>query len=99
MAGAVVSTVRDAPNPIVAESAFMPPEFAGFASAMRVVIPVAISTLAALPVLAAREQPGSATVARSIVGIALGVATIGWWVTRRDRWRAAWERFVAGAKP
>jgi hypothetical protein len=98
MGGAVVSTVRDAPNPIVAESAFVPPEFAGFGNAMRVVVPVAISTLAALPVLAAREQPGSATVVRSIVGIALGVAAIGWWVTRRDRWRAAWDRFVAGAK-
>ena len=99
MTGAVVSTVRDAPNPIAAESPFVPPEMAGFGNAMRVLVPVAISTLAALPALAAREQPGSATVVRSIVGIALVVAATGWWVTRRDRWRVAWQRFVAGAKP
>ncbi|MGZ8804957.1 MAG: DUF6297 family protein, partial [Microbacterium sp.] len=90
MAGAVVSTVRDAPDPVAAESAFVPPEFAGFGDAMRVVIPVAISTLGALPVLVAREQPGSATIARSIVGIALVVTATSWWVTRRDRLRVAW---------
>jgi hypothetical protein len=99
MAGAVVSAVRDAPDPVAAESAFVPPEFAGFGDAMRVLIPVAISTLGALPVLVAREQPGSATIARSIVGIALVVAATSWWVTRRDRWRVAWQRFVAGARP
>ncbi len=58
MAGAVVSTVRDAPDPVVAESAFVPPEFAGFSSAMRVFVPIAISTLGALAVLVAREQAG-----------------------------------------
>ncbi|HWM19285.1 MAG TPA: hypothetical protein VNO51_06340 [Ilumatobacteraceae bacterium] len=99
MAGAVVSTVRDAPNPVAAESPFVPPEMAGFGNAMRVLVPVAVSTLAALPAWAAREEPGSATVVRSIVGIALVVTAIGWWVTRRDRWRTAWQRFVAGAKP
>jgi len=99
MAGAVVSAVRDAPDPAVAESAFMPPEFAGFADGMRVLIPVAISTLGALPVWAAREQPGWATIARSMVGVALVVATTSWWVTRRDHWRTAWRRFVAGARP
>ena len=53
MAGAVVSTVRDAPDPVVAESAFVPPEFAGFGSAMRVFVPIAISTLGAVAVLVA----------------------------------------------
>ena len=74
MAGAVVSTVRDAPDPVAAESAFVPPEFAGFGNAMRVLVPVAISTLGALPVLAVREEPGWATIVRSIVGIVLVVA-------------------------
>lgn len=99
MAGAVVSAVRDAPDPAATESAFVPPEFAGFGNAMRVLVPVAISTLGALPVWASREQPGSATIARSIVGIALVVVTTSWWVTRRDRWRITWRQFVAGARP
>ncbi len=99
MAGAVVSTVRDAPDPVAAESAFVPPEFAGFGDAMRVIIPVAVSTLGALAVLLAREEPGGATIARSIVGIGLVVAAILWWVTRRDQWRRAWQQFVAGARP
>jgi hypothetical protein len=99
MAGAVVSAVRDAPDPAATESAFVPLDFAGFADGMRVLIPVAISTLGALPVWAAREQPEWATIARSIAGIALVVVGILWWVTRRDRWRSAWRRFVAGARP
>ncbi len=98
MAGAVVSTVRDAPDPVVAESAFVPPEFAGFGNAMRVFVPIAISTLGALAVLAARERPGWATIARCIVGIVLAVIATAWWVTRRDRWRSAWRQFLAGAK-
>jgi uncharacterized protein DUF6297 len=99
LAGAVVSTVRDAPDPVAAESAFVPPEFAGFGDAMRVLIPIAISTVGAIPVLLAREEPGSATIARSIVAIVLVVVATAWWVTRRDRWRLAWQRFVAGARP
>jgi hypothetical protein len=99
MAGAVVSTVRDAPDPVAAESAFVPPEFAGFGNAMRILVPVAISTLGALPVLVAREEPGWATIARSIVAIALIVTAVSWWVTRRDRWRRTWQQFVAGARP
>ena len=98
MAGAVVSTVRDAPSPIATESAFVPPEFAGFGNTMRILIPIAISTLGALPVLLAREFPGSATIARSIVGIALILAATTLWVTRRDRWSRAWRELLAGAK-
>jgi hypothetical protein len=98
MAGAVVSTVRDAPDPVAADSPFVPPEFAGFGNAMRVVVPIAISTLGAASVLAARERPGSATIARCIVGIILAVVATGWWVTQRDRWRSAWQQFLAGAK-
>jgi hypothetical protein len=98
MAGAVVSTVRDAPDPVVAESAFVPPEFAGFSSAMRVFVPIAISTLGALAVVVARERPEWATIARCIVGIVLVVIATAWWVTRRDRWRSAWQQFIAGAK-
>jgi hypothetical protein len=98
MTGAVVSAVRDAPDPLAGESPFVPPEFAGFGNAMRVLVPVAISTLGAVPVLAAREQPGASTVIRAIVALALVVAAVLWWVTRRDRWRAAWRAFVAGAR-
>ena len=98
LTGAVVSTVRDAPDPAAAESAFVPPEFAGFGNAMRVFVPIAISTLGALAVLAARERPGWATIARCVVAIVLVVVGTAWWVTRRDRWRSAWQKFIAGAK-
>jgi hypothetical protein len=50
-------------------------------------------------VLVAREQPGWATIGRSIVAVLLVLAAISWWVTRRDRWRVAWKQFLAGAKP
>ena len=53
--GAVVSVVRDAPDPLsppVASSAAVPPEFAGFTTTLRLLWPLAISTLAGLGVLA-----------------------------------------------
>ena len=53
--GAVVSVVRDAPDPLappIASSSAVPPEFAGFTSTLRLLWPLAISTLAGLGVLA-----------------------------------------------
>ena len=69
MTGAVVSTVRDAPNPIAAESPFVPPEFAGFGNAMRVLVPVAISTLGRASGVGGARAAGIGDVVRSIVGI------------------------------
>ena len=55
--GAVVSTVRDAPDPVARNAPWTPPEFAGFGTAMRVLIPLAVSSIAAIPVVALRESP------------------------------------------
>ena len=68
--GAIVSIVRDAPDPLApptAAAAAVPPEFAGFTSTIRLVYPLAISTLAGVPVLGVREQPGVGTVVRMVV--------------------------------
>ena len=88
--GAVVSIVRDAPDPLappIASSAAVPPEFAGFTSSLRLLWPIAVSTIAGLLVLAARELPTVGTVVRMVVAAALVSAAIVWWVRRRDEWR------------
>ena len=96
-AGAIVSIVRDAPDPLappVASSAAVPPEFAGFTSTLRLVWPIAVSTLAGLPVVAMREEPTVGTAVRCGVGLALVVVVTVWWVRRRDEWRQRWRAFV-----
>jgi len=94
-AGAVVSVVRDAPDPVAAPaSTAVPPEFAGFTTTMRVLWPLALSTLGALPVLAMRESPTAGTGGRSAVGAILFVAVVVWWVRRRDAWRRKVRSFL-----
>ena len=96
--GAIVSVVRDAPNPTKpsASSAAVPPEFAGFTSSLRLLWPLAVSTLAAVAVLAMRESPSAGTVVRMAVFEVLLVAATVFWVTRRQRWSAAWRRLLEG---
>jgi hypothetical protein len=96
--GAVVSIVRDAPDPLappVAASAAVPPEFAGFTSTIRLLWPIAVSTVAGLAVLAVREMPTVGTVVRMVVAAGLLTAAIVWWVRRRDEWRAKWRNLLA----
>lgn len=105
--GAVVAAVKDAPDPPAiadttllgadrgAESPFALPEFAGFSSVGAGALPVILSGVSALPVLALRFEPTFATVWRSIVGVALCLAVTVWWVVRRDRWGTAIRAFFA----
>jgi len=95
-AGAVVSVVRDAPDPIAAPtSTAVPPEFAGFTTTMRLLWPIALSTLGALPILAMREWPSAGAAVRTVVGAALLIGVITWWVRRRDEWRRKVQAFLA----
>ena len=55
--GSVVNAVRDASPTVVADSVLVPPEFAGFGNAIKVLAPVVVSALAAVPVLLVRERP------------------------------------------
>jgi hypothetical protein len=95
--GAVVSIVRDAPDPLappVASSAAVPPEFAGFTSTLRLLWPIAVSTIAGLLVLGVREMPTIGTVVRMVVAATLVTGAIVWWVLRRDDWRAKWRHII-----
>jgi hypothetical protein len=99
--GAVVSIVRDAPDPLAsATSAAVPPEFGGFTNTLRLVLPVVVSTLAVLPIIAAREQPNAGTAVRGTIAVVLLAAAVVWWVRRRDEWRVRWRSFLdAGRRP
>lgn len=96
--GPVVGAVRDAPTPIAvadttllgaprdAEVSFVPPEFAGFSNAFATFMPVAISAIGLLPVVAMRADPSAATAVRCAVGLVLVVAAAIVWIRRRDEW-------------
>jgi hypothetical protein len=92
--GAVVSTVRDAPDPVARNAPWTPPEFAGFGTAMRVLIPLAVSSIAAIPVVAMREIPTVDTAVRCSVGLLLFTAACWWWVNRRQQWTEAMRGFM-----
>ena len=109
--GPVVATVLDSSTPIaVADTTLLgaprdtdvslvPPEFAGFSSALSTFIPVAISAIGVIPVLAMRSDPSAATAGRIIVGIALVWAAAVTWILRRDRWGVKIRAFFeAGRK-
>ncbi len=108
--GAVVTTVRDAPDlPIVAttslfggnqggDSPFALPEFAGFNSLITGAMPIILSTTAAVPVFAMRAQPDVSTVWRSLLGVTLCLVALVFWVIRRDRWAVAVREFFAAGR-
>jgi hypothetical protein len=102
--GPVVVTVLDAPTarspttllgtPRDAESTFVPPEFAGFSTAFRTLLPVAISAAGTAPVFVARFTGDAAGVARSVVALGLFIALGVVWVRRRDPWGAKVRTFM-----
>jgi len=98
MAGSIVNAVRDSSTAATTDSVMVPPEFAGMGNALRALIPVIVSGLATIPILAAREQPEAATVFRSLIGLGLVIAGVAWWVRRREKWRASWRAFLEGAR-
>jgi hypothetical protein len=61
---------------------------------MRLLWPIAVSTIAGLLVLAGREVPTVGTVVRMVVASVLVTAAIVWWVRRRDEWRAKWRHLL-----
>lgn len=105
--GPVVAAVLDAPPPQTAagttitgaprdsESPLLPPEFAGFSNAFSTFMPVILSGLGVLPILAMRAAPDAATAVRSVVGVALLLAAVVAWVRRRDRWAVRMREFFA----
>ncbi len=108
--GPLVATVTDAARPAAIRSTtltaaprgdselLMPPEFAGFSTAMRTLLPVALSAVCAVPVLVMRAEPSAATAGRVAVGCALFAAGAVVWVRRRDAWGLAMRRFFAGGR-
>lgn len=100
MTGAVVNTVRDDHDPgSGGESLLVPPEMAGFSNLMRTLVPALASTLGTLTILAMREQPESAMVARCLFGLALYIAAVRWWIVHRVDLRHRWKAFAEGALP
>jgi hypothetical protein len=105
--GPVVATVLDAPAPLAAESttlmgaprnsetSLVPPEFAGFSTAFSSFLPIAISAIGTAPVLVMRFSPDAATIGRSIVGVALFIALVAWWIRRHDSWSVKIRAFTA----
>jgi hypothetical protein len=98
--GGVVSIVRDAPDPTSnSQQAFMPPEMAGFTTALRLAWPIVVSAVTTVTVLlprAAFRAGESATGAaiRSAIGVLLVVAFIIYWVKVRDRIRVRIRAFM-----
>jgi hypothetical protein len=102
--GPVVVTVLDAPTapspttllgtPRDAETSLVPPEFAGFSTAFRTLLPVAISAVGTAPVFVARFVEDGAAVGRSLVALALFTAFVVVWVRRRDPWGSKVRAFM-----
>ncbi|MEO5902170.1 MAG: hypothetical protein ABIR68_18845 [Ilumatobacteraceae bacterium] len=101
-AGAVVSIVRDAPDPLAnsGQQAFLPPEMAGVTTLLRVLIPLVVSTIATLNILLVRSavQRGDSAIGAAIRGAiasSLLAAAVAWWVRKRDDIRRSIKAFTS----
>lgn len=94
--GPVVVTMLDAPTapapttllgtPRNAETSLVPPEFAGFSTALRTLLPVLVSAIGTVPVFVARFADDAASVGRSLIALVLFITIVVLWVRRRDPW-------------
>jgi hypothetical protein len=94
--GPVVVTMLDAPStpspttllgtPRDSESSLVPPEFAGFSTALRTLLPLVVSAVGTVPVFVARFADDAASVGRSLVALSLFTGIVVVWVRRRDPW-------------
>ncbi|MET0145154.1 MAG: hypothetical protein ABW328_10275 [Ilumatobacteraceae bacterium] len=98
--GAIVSIVRDAPDPLAApaSSAAVPPEFAGFTSTLRLLLPIAISAISGVLVVGVGALPPGGTARRIALAALLVIAATGWWVRKRDEWREKWRAMLDAGK-
>ena len=102
-AGAAISIVRDAPDPLAGNSqeVYLPPEMAGMTTVLRTLIPLIVSAVGAAMALGVRsaiadgrtDPVGNA--ARGAVAAVLVAATVATWVRYRDRLRARFRSFMA----
>ena len=105
--GAIVSTVRDAPDPAVVasttlsgrdrstDSPFALPEFAGASNIMTGLVPIVLSAVSVAPVAAMRDEATVGTALRSAVGVGICLAAMVWWIRRRDAWAIKLRGFFA----
>ena len=101
VSGSIVSIVRDAPDPFSStkQQAFIPPEMAGFSTALRLLLPLVINTLATCTVLLPRAalRNGDSLVGaalRGAVGSLLVIGAVCYWVKVRDRVRLKIRQFM-----
>lgn len=98
--GAVVSIVRDAPDPVNADrQSLVPPEMAGLGTTLRLLLPIVVSGIGAALVFVLRvaidnEQSIIGASARAAVGAVLLALLVGYWVRVRDRARRKIRAFM-----
>lgn len=104
-AGAAVSIVKDAPDMTTSavEQTMMPPEMSGMTTIVRMLLPLVVSIIGSVGVLAVRAahrtgKPELATAIRMAVAQLMLCAFIGWWVRRRDAWKIKFNAFMAEGK-
>jgi len=105
LAGAAISAVRGAPDPVVDNTGalYMPPEISGLTTVVRTLWPPVVSTLGCLPVVlvALAERDGGdplAIAVRAVLGTALGTALVLGWVRKRDDIRHWWMQMQKDAR-
>jgi hypothetical protein len=108
--GPVVGAVLDAPTPIAAadtnimgtprdtDQSFVPPEFAGFSNAFSTFLPIILSSLGLVPIVAMRFDPSAGTAVRAVIGVALVLGVLVRWVQRRDHWGTAIRSFFEAGR-
>jgi len=108
--GPMAGAVLDAPTPIAVadtnimgtprdtEQSFVPPEFAGFSNAFSTFLPIVLTSLGLVPIVAMRFDPSAGTALRATIGVALVFGLLVRWVQRRDRWGVAIRSFFEAGR-
>ncbi|MEO6571504.1 MAG: DUF6297 family protein [Ilumatobacteraceae bacterium] len=99
MTGSIVNAVRDDASIAGGESLLVPPEMAGMKNVIVMLVPLVVSSIATVSILALRARPDVRTGIQMVVTIAGYLAAFGWWIHKRADLRTTWSELKQGAMP
>jgi hypothetical protein len=99
MTGSIVNAVRDGFIGTESESVLVPPEMAGVKNVAVLLLPVIVSTIGTLAILALRSQPTAGSCLQLVVLLGGYLSVFGWWLQKRTDLHRKWANMKREAMP
>jgi hypothetical protein len=99
MTGSVVNALRDDAAGPASESVMMPPEMTGMKNVIVMLLPLIVSTLGCVTILALRVDASIGSEVQLVAALGAFLGAFGWWVRKRTDLATSWSVMKQEAMP